>query len=107
MARLHPADRRRRTRPISTARIPIHRLRVRDLPAQRRDRLPGRLGQMRDLAEFGLHSGGEDDGLWPARHHRGAGEQDVPAVDQVIRSDRARLTRFGQRLTGDDRVIDA
>ena len=63
-----------------------------DLLAQRGDRAGGGSGEARDLAELGLHPGGEDDGLGLARYHRGPGEQDVAAVEQVIGVARRRLS---------------
>jgi hypothetical protein len=42
---------------------------------------------------------------WP-RHHRCAGEQYVPGVEQFIGGTRTRLTRLRQRLADNDRVVD-
>ena len=47
----------------------------RDLALQRRGDRARRLRQVGDLAELGVHAGGEHHGARLARHHRGAGQQ--------------------------------
>ena len=54
------------------------------LSSQRGDGLAGGLGEPCDLAELGVHAGGEDDGLRLTGHDRGAGQQDVLAADRLI-----------------------
>lgn len=77
-----------------------------ELPAQWRDNIIGRLGEMRDLAEFGMRAGRENNGLTLSGDDRGAGQQDVPAADRIIFLGGAGIASLRHRLASHGRIAD-
>ena len=63
---------------------------------------------MGDLAELGVHASGEDDGPPFTRHQRSPGQQHVFCFQRrFLINDVLRAPRFGQRLAGNRRSVDA
>ena len=78
-----------------------------DLALQRRGGFSRRLGQVGDLAELGAHAGGSYHGACLARHHRGAGQHDVPGQERRHLRLGLGTAGPGQRFAGDRRGVDA
>ena len=61
---------------------------------------------MGDLAELGLHAGGDDDGAGVARDDGRSRQHDIGAVQRVLAEARGRLAHHRNRLAGDRGVVD-
>ena len=84
-----------------------HAAQSRDLVLKRRRRIDRRLGQMGDLPERGVHPGREYQRLcFTARHGR-AGQEHVPAAQQVRFGRGSSVSRHRARFARDRGVVDA
>jgi hypothetical protein len=61
---------------------------------------------MGDLADFRVHTGGKDNRFGLARYHRGAGEQYVFAMNQLVFFRGTRVPCFRQRFASDARDVN-
>lgn len=73
---------------------------------QRRNLFPGDLCEMGDLAEFRVHAGGEDHRLAFTRHQGGAGQQNIPTVEQEFFAGRLRVAPLRKGFPGHGGIVD-